>query len=309
MGRIDDVLAAFLPVLLLVAGGYLGQRGGHLDDTLRRGLERLGYYVFLPALLFLNLASAAAPPTVILPLLILTLASIGAGSVGILLWCRWTGTRSEQIGPMLQAAIRYNNFVGFSLLGPLFGPVGLAAGATVSAFSVVAANTISVAVLLIHGGKKLPKLGRFAAELLRNPLIQASAAGLLYKAIGPALPAPVVQTLSMLAQAGIVVGLIVVGAALAAAPTALVPLRALLPASAVKFVLLPACAWNMARLFGLDPLVTAAVTMFFALPTAPSSYLLARQLGGDADLMAGLIVVQSILALAVLPAVILLTAP
>ncbi|WP_027132626.1 AEC family transporter [Geminicoccus roseus] len=309
MGRTGEVLAAFLPVLLLVLGGYLGQRTGRMDASLRSGLERIGYHVFLPALLFQNLASSAASSAVVLPLLVLTVVSILLASAAMLGWCRFARTPHPQVGPLVQASMRFNNFLGFSLLLPLFGPVGLAAGAIVSTFSVIVANTVAVTVLLVYAGKEPPGLLRLGRELVRNPLIQASAAGLLFKALGVELPETLGQTLSMLGQAGIVVGLIVVGAALAAAPSALVPLRALLPAALVKFLLLPGIAFAMARMFGLDPVVTAAITMFFALPTAPASYLLSRQLGADADLMAGLIVAESVLALLALPAVVLLTAP
>lgn len=309
MGRTLDVLAAFLPVFFLVLGGYLGQRSGRLDASLRSGLERIGYHVFLPALLFQNLASAAAPSATVLPLLVLTVVGILAASAAMLLWCRLAGTPHAQVGPLVQASMRFNNFLGFSLLLPLFGETGLAAGAMVSTFAVIAANTVSVTVLLVHAGKGPPSPRRLAVELARNPLIQASAAGLLCKAIGLDLPKPVVHTLTMLGQAGIVTGLIVVGAALAAAPNVYVPMRSLLPPSAIKFALLPGLAFVLARLLGLEPTIAAAITMFFALPTAPASYLLARQLGADAELMAGLIVAQSVLALGVLPLVVLLTAP
>lgn len=309
MGRTGDILAAFLPVFLLVLGGYVGQRSGRIDASLRSGLERIGYHVFLPALLFQNLASTAAPSTIVLPSLAMTVLSIGMASAAMLLWCRVTHTPSQQVGSLVQASMRFSNFIGFSLLGPLYGPTGLAAGAMVSTFAVIVSNMISVTVLLVHAGKEPPSPARLGRELLRNPLIQASAAGLFCKAVGLQLPKPVFDTLGMLGQAGIVVGLIVVGAAMAAAPSVLPPLRALSASAAIKFVLLPAITWTLCHAFGLDPLVTAAITLFFALPTAPASYLLSRQLGADADLMAGLIVAQSVLALLVLPVVVLLTSP
>jgi predicted permease len=309
MVRTGHVLAAFVPVLLLVFGGYLAQRSGRLDDSLRGGLERIGYHVFLPALLFGNVASSAAPSRVVLPLLVITVASIISVTAMMLLWCRLQAVPSPQVGPLVQASMRFNNFIGFSLLTPLFGPVGLAAGALVATFAVIIANTISVSVLLVHAGKEPPGMMRLGRELLRNPLIQASAAGLFCKGLGLQLPTPVATTLGMLGQAGIVTGLIVVGAALAASPTAFPPLHALLPASFIKFALLPALAWTTCHWSGIDPVMTAAVTMFFALPTAPASYLLARQLGADADLMAGLVVAQSVLALLILPAMVLLVSP
>ncbi|HEX2526719.1 MAG TPA: AEC family transporter [Geminicoccus sp.] len=309
MERTGHVLIAFVPVLLLVSGGYLAQRTGKVDASLRSGLERISYHVFLPALLFGNVASSAAPSAIVLPLLAITVLSILAASAAMLLWCKLAGTPSPQVGPMVQASMRFNNFVGFSLLSPLFGQAGLAAGALVATFAVITANTVSVSVLLVHAGKEPPGFVRLGRELARNPLIQASAAGLLCKALGLDLPSPLATTLGMLGQAGIVTGLIVVGAALAAAPSVLPPLHALLPASAIKFVLLPGLAWAACRWVGFDPVITAAITMFFALPTAPASYLLARQLGADADLMAGLVVAQSVLALLTLPTVVLLTSP
>ena len=309
MERTGHVLVAFVPVLLLVLGGYLAQRSGRLDHALRAGLERIGYHVFLPALLFGNVASSAAPSRVVLPLLVITVSAIMAATMVMLLWCRMQAVPSSQVGPLVQASMRFNNFVGFSLLTPLFGIAGLAAGALVATFAVITANTISVSVLMVHAGKERPGLVRLGRELLRNPLIQASAAGLLCKGLGLQLWAPIAATLGMLGQAGIVTGLIVVGAALAAAPSALPPLQALLPTSLIKFALLPALAWIACRWSGIDPTITAAVTMFFALPTAPASYLLARQLGADADLMAGLVVAQSVLALMTLPAVVFLVSP
>ena len=306
MGRAGEVLYAFVPVLLLILGGYLGQRSGRIDAGLRSGLERISYHVFLPALLFQNLASSAVPGAAVLPLLLLTANSILLTALAMLAWCRHAAVPAAEVGPHVMASMRFNNFLGFSLLLPLFGPVGLAAGAMVSTFAVIVANTVSVVVLLTCAGRNRPSLRQLGTELARNPLIQASAAGLAWKASGLDLLAPVERTLAMLGQAGIVCGLIVVGAALALAPSALPRPAALASTGFAKFLFLPALAYGQAWLFGLDPLVIAAITLFFALPTAPASYLLARQLGGDAELMAGLIVAQSVLAMLVLPAVVLL---
>ena len=46
--------------------------------------------------------------------------------------------------------------------------------------------------------------------------------------------------------------------------------------------------------------------LFFGLPTAPTAYVLTRQLGGDGHLMAGLITLQTLLAAASLPLVLFL---
>jgi len=48
------------------------------------------------------------------------------------------------------------------------------------------------------------------------------------------------------------------------------------------------------------------LVLFFALPTAPTAYVLTRQLGGDSHLMAGLITLQTLLAALSLPLVLTL---
>jgi len=57
----------------------------------------------------------------------------------------------------------------------------------------------------------------------------------------------------------------------------------------------------LALLLGLDPVTRDVALLFAALPTATSAYILARQLGGDAELMAALITGQTLLAMASLP--------
>ena len=56
----------------------------------------------------------------------------------------------------------------------------------------------------------------------------------------------------------------------------------------------------------LPALESSVLVLFFALPTAPTAYVLTRQLGGDGHLMAGIITLQTLLAAASLPLVLTL---
>ncbi len=64
---------------------------------------------------------------------------------------------------------------------------------------------------------------------------------------------------------------------------------------------MPLLAYGVARLLALPKLETAVLVLFFALPTAPTAYVLTRQLGGDSQLMAALITLQTLLAALSLP--------
>src|SRR5690606_31012913 len=69
---------------------------------------------------------------------------------------------------------------------------------------------------------------------------------------------------------------------------------------------MPAAAWLVVSLLGLPPMESVILILFFALPCAPTAYVLARQYDGDAHLMAGSITLQTLLAMSVLPALLLL---
>ena len=69
----------------------------------------------------------------------------------------------------------------------------------------------------------------------------------------------------------------------------------------LKLLVMPGIALLLALAIGLDELSTKVLVLFHALPTAPSAFILARQLGGDARLMAGILTTQTALAAVTLP--------
>jgi predicted permease len=78
---------------------------------------------------------------------------------------------------------------------------------------------------------------------------------------------------------------------------------------ALKLLLLPAVAVSLARLLGVEGADLAVTAVAASVPTATASYLLAKQLGGDAPLMAEIITVQTVAALVTMPFMISLLFP
>ncbi len=64
----------------------------------------------------------------------------------------------------------------------------------------------------------------------------------------------------------------------------------------------------IAPVFGVEGLTAKVAILFTALPSASTAYVLARQLGGDAELMAGNITASTLLAAITLPAMLALLA-
>jgi predicted permease len=68
-----------------------------------------------------------------------------------------------------------------------------------------------------------------------------------------------------------------------------------------KLVLMPLLAIALALWFGLSGTNLVIVAVCSAVPTSPSAYVMARQMGGDAPLLAQIITLQTILAAITMP--------
>ena len=106
--------------------------------------------------------------------------------------------------------------------------------------------------------------------------------------------------LRSLGGASVALGLLCVGAALS--PGALRDRAGVQAATcAVKLVAVPAMTLALGLALGLDRLSAAVALVFMALPTATTSYVMARALGGDAPLMAALTTTEHVASVATLP--------
>lgn len=293
------VLMALVPVAALIALGLALRRAGFLAHAFWPQAERLAYYVLLPALFVHGLATArldAVPVASLAAVLVLSTLAVAA----VLLAARpWLGLDGAAFTSVFQGGVRFNSFVGVTLAAGLFGARGVALAATCVAVLVPTVNLLCVLVFARHGAARATAPG-IARAVGSNPLVLGCLIGGLLQATGTGLPAAVEPVLRALGQASLPLGLLCVGAALDLGP-ARGWLRPLLAASLAKFALMPLAAALACAGLGLHGPAAAAALLFQALPTASSSYILARQLGGDAPLMAAITAVQTVLAAAAIP--------
>jgi predicted permease len=195
-----------------------------------------------------------------------------------------------------QCAFRFNSYIGLAVAANLHGAVGIAAMGLVTGAMVPLANLAAVWMLARHNNVGVLR------ELIRNPLVLATVAGLLFNLAGGTLPEPGQRFLGRLAEASIALGLLSVGAALRLRGTFGEGGRA---AAAwlvtVKLLVLPLAAWGIARAAGLSGVAFDVLLSFAALPTASSAYILTQRMGGDGARVAWLISSTTLLAMLTLP--------
>ena len=302
------VIETLLPVFLLIALGYGLTRAGALPPELWRGVERLGYYVLFPALLVQTLVASDIGS---LPLSAMAATMIGAFlavALGLLALQTQVMARLAFAGPgfssLFQSATRWNSFIALPILAKLQGPQGVALVAVIMAALVPVANVFAVMVTARNAHGPKPSLPTTVKLVLRNPFIIAIVFGLFINFLHVPVYQPVLATFSLLGGASIPTGLLVVGAGMAEVPLTRMQ-RAVWASAALKLVVTPLLALALALAFGMSGPALLACLVCAGVPTAMSGYVLARQMGGDAPLLAAAITVQTVLSAITLPGVIL----
>jgi hypothetical protein len=292
-------LTALVPVILLVALGQLLVRRGFVPPEAFRSLDRLSFLVLLPALIIRALANAEfdGAPWAMIAALIAAQVVMGAFGLTARLW---PGMSGPAAGTIIQSNVRWNTIIGLSLGGLLFGDEGLALVSLAAAAMIPVANVISVYALVSHAERPPGERPKPLLALTRNPLIWACLIGIALASFHVRLPVIADETLKMLANAAIALGLLSAGAGVDLGALTRAGLRTF-TWSLVRLIGLPAVTLGIGLLIGLEGLPLAIALICAATPTAPNSYVLARELGGDTTLAANLIAAQTTLAALTLP--------
>ena len=296
---VTTLLQALWPLFALIIAGYALRRWQFPGEAFWPEAERLNYFILFPALLFNSLATAPLDNPALPQLALAVFCGLGASWLGLLLMRRLRGWPAARFGAFSQGILRFNTYLGLAAIGSLYGKPGLVLAALLLALMVPTVNVLSVWSL--SADRSVSARG-LLLPVLKNPLILACLAGVLVNLSGLGLPGGSDRLLGLLAAASLPLGLLCVGAALR--PQELRGEKAALTWNCVlRLLAMPALAFAVARLLHLPPLESSVLILFFALPTAPTAYVLTRQLGGDSHLMAGIITLQTLLAAASLPLV------
>ncbi|MBP1296883.1 AEC family transporter [Bradyrhizobium elkanii] len=300
------VIAALLPVFLLIVLGFVLKRTLMPLDTQWHGLERLTYYVLFPVLLVQTLVKAdltkvpvaGAGGALLLAALVMSLFCLAlrrplAGA----------GVDGPAFTSIFQGATRWQTYVALSVSRNLYGSTGLALASVAMVAIIPLVNVFSVAVLANYASSEKRSTGVIVTTVVRNPLIWACVIGLVINVAHVPLPQIWHDVADALGGSSLAIGLLVTGAGLHLEGIFRPSLAASI-ALVLKLVLMPVLTVALAVRFGVTGSNLAIVAACAAVPTSPSAYVLARQMGGDAPLLAQIITLQTILAAITMPIVI-----
>ena len=282
------LLAGIVPVFAMIALGWGLKMRSFLADDGWRAVERLTYFIFYPAFLVPAVWGADFGAGTAGPVAVATIAVSFAVAGLTLLAKPWLPVSDPGFTSVFQGVIRWNGFVFLPVAGAVFGPAGLGTAAVAFGVLAPALNVICVLVLARWGAGQGGGWRLALRSLARNPIIWACGLGAALNLTGLVPPVLLTRIFDLMGPGAIALGLITAGAGLSFRYAATRPLM-IVTISAIKLIVLPVGMYWLAGLLGGDRLAQGVALLAGSAPGAAASYVLARQMGGDAPLMAGVV--------------------
>lgn len=298
------IASAIIPIFLLIGLGILLKSKAGFNDEFWRSVERLTFSGLFPSLLFVKISAADIDWSNSFPIASAIIISILLTAAATVPFRRLLGFNPEQFVAVFQGAFRSNAYVGIAITLSVFGDNATGAMAVTLLSVGVTINFLGVWGHLHWLGNEERSRGwrNIAIGSLKNPLIQACFVGALFNAAGWGLPPIIGPTLELLSNAALPMGLMAVGSGLklssikaASAPAAV--------SCGLKLLLMPLVTFGLGTMLGLEGYALIVPVIFAGLPTSSTSYVVSRQMGSDAELMAAIVTASHLAAIFSMPVI------
>ncbi|WP_245555236.1 AEC family transporter [Hahella ganghwensis] len=285
-----------LPIFFLVALGYLMRRLKLIDDHFIEKGSNIVFKVALPILIFLNVSSLHLGEVVQGKQLIYAIVCTIVGFLIV-----WKVAKAQQISPeklgvFVQGAFRGNlGIIGLALCARAYDSAGVAVGSVLLGFITLLYNLLSVWALTVaqHQSAKLPWKKLFT-DIIKNPLILAIVAALIFAGLQIQLPGIVKTTGHYFADLTLPLALLCVGGSVNARKLRQSS-RLAIQASLYKLIWLPVTQIIIAYLIGIEGLYLGTLFLMLASPTATVSFVMAKVMGGNSELAATIVALSTLL--------------
>ncbi|PQO23410.1 malate transporter [Rhodobacteraceae bacterium WD3A24] len=295
-----------LPFFALIGLGYWAGRSGFFTPEATQYLTKFVFYFALSAMLFRFAASLSLGAVFSWSFVAAYLTGCAVVYVLAALVALFRQRPFTEAAMEAQVAVIGNTgFLGVPMLVVLMGEAAAGPVLMVLALDLIVFSSLfTLIVTAARESRFSPDLVRILGMgLLRNPMIVAMGAGLVWSATGWPLPGPAESFLSMLGAAATPGALFAIGASLADKSAERLSVAVWL--SVCKLVLHPAAVAVAALLvFDVDPFAASVMIAAAALPVAGNVYMLAKHYGVAAQRVSAAIFVSTVASIVTVPTVI-----
>lgn len=286
---------AVLPLFLIIGAGCLARRTGLLEEAWLGKLNRFAFMALLSTKLFWSVYTSDFRSGLRGGLMTFIIASTLISYAFIYILVVLFKKEDAKRGVIIQALYRSNFIIlGVPIAVALAGESCEGTASAIAAVAVPMGNILAVFTLQ-RFSDNYTGWGGLVKKICTNPLILGTLAALLLRLVEIRLPAPVTSAVSSVAAAATPISLLVLGGFFH-----LEDLKGRWADLSVclvgKLLLIPGIMLAVAIALGFRGADLAIILAYFASPCGPTSFTMAREIGGDAALVSGTIVLGSICA-------------
>lgn len=300
-------LNATAPIFAVIFFSYLLCRHGFFPDGFAAGADKIIFKVFLPVLLFRDIAAGRITDTFDLRFFLFCVLS-----TTIYFFAIWIGAElvikdKSMIGAFVQGAFRGSLAVlGVAFIQNIYGDAGIAPlmiVATVPLYNIYSVLVLTVRSNSHHAGSSL--LRTTCKGILTNPIILGILAGLPFSAAGVSFPPMIARTVDLLAAPATPLALVSIGAGFEGAK-AVKKLKPAMAAALLKLVIIPAIFLPVACYIGFRDQALVAILIMTGAPSTVTCYIMAKNMEGDHVLASSIVVLTTALSAVTMTAILCL---
>ena len=289
---------AIMPVFIIMVLGYFLMRKGFFNPGFNEVCNKYAFNVALPTLLFKNMYETNLNGAENMDFIIFCALSITISFIVIWVVSAIIIKDKSITGCFVQGACRGNvAILGVAFIQSMYGTVAEAALMVavvvpiINVYSVILLCSYDTATVASRRGEAVKKA---AFNICKNPLIIGILAGLILNATNIKLPTIAFKTVEMIGDTATPMSLLVLGACFSFGATRS-KITPTLIASFVKLFLMPAIIVPAAVYFGFRGSALATLLIMAGTPTAISSFIMAKNMNGDAALASGIVTITTLI--------------
>ena len=295
---------ALLPVFIVILVGYGLRRSGLIAEEHWTAVDHVCYYVLFPAIIFKEIAAADFSNVPVWSMALAMILGISTMFALLLALRRPLIAAMDLNGPqyssLFQGATRWHTFIALAIIPIYFGQPALALGGLSAAAMTPLLNIVNVGVISVYGSGVKMNGRAMAFSILKNPFVLSSLGGVVWQLLHLPMPTMGVQVLDMIGKGALGLALLAVGAGLRI-DDALSTKGPVLLAAFLKLLVMPIFMAVWLWVLGVSGEAAAVAILCGSVPTGSGAYVLAKQMGGDAPMIASILTLQVICAAVTIP--------
>ncbi len=296
----DNLLFSFnviFPLFVLLFLGNISVKFNWIDKETLNTLNKFIFRLPLPLLLFLgiyNMDSINLGNSIKMILVVLITLPLIAIIMSIIL--NKTKLSNPQKGVLVQAWFRSNIMIfGVPVIQGMYGEKGLPLLSTLILFAVPLVNILAVIVLEGYRGNNI-SIFSLLLSVIKNPLVDAALLGFIFYLFKIEIPQLILSPISSLSKTATPLAFIILGGTIEF-ESVKKNIKLIIFGSIGKLIVSPLIIILISIALGLRGMYLGCIIASMASPVAVSSFTMAKEMEGDADLAAQIVIISTVLSL------------